>query len=102
MNQKLDYAKFVELIPDEKLGPLSEQLINFILTTKNEGKMPTKLANSMLYKMQHGAIKSKTGVAVLLEAALLLEPEKTIGALGEMQMVNVAEQITKEMIARSI
>ena len=91
----MDYPKLVELVPAEKLGPLSDQLLNFILTTKNEGKMPTKLANSMLCKMQHGAIKSATGVAVLLEAALTVEPEKTMVALGEMQMAQVAEEIKK-------
>ena len=91
----MDYPKLVELVPAEKLGPLSDQLLNFILTTKNEGKMPTKLANCMLCNMQHGAIKNKTGVAVLLEAALLLEPEKTMAALGEMQMTQLAEEIKK-------
>jgi hypothetical protein len=89
----MDYPKIVELIPTEKLGPLSDQLINFILTSKNEAKMPNRLANSMLCKMQHGAIKTQSGVAVLLEAANLLEPEKTALALGEMQMANVAEQL---------
>jgi len=91
----MDYPKLAEWVPDEKLGPLSDQLLNFILTTKNDGKMPTKLANSMLCKMQHGAIKSKTGVAVLLEAAMLLEPEKTLASLGEMQMSALAEEIKK-------
>ena len=91
----MDYPKLVELVPAEKLGPLSDQLLNFILTTKNDGKMPTKLANAMLSKMQQGAIKSKTGVAVLLEAAMLLEPEKTMAALGEMQMPTLAEEIKK-------
>ena len=89
----MDYPKLVELVPAEKLGPLSDQLLNFILTTKNEGKMPTKLANAMLSNMQNGAIKGKTGVVVLLEAALLLEPEKTMTALGEMQMTKLAEEI---------
>ena len=89
----MDYPKLVELVPAEKLGPLSDQLLNFILTTKNEGKMPTKLANSMLYKMQHGAIKAQSGVAVLLEAAMLLEPEKTKAALGEMQLAQLAEAL---------
>ena len=89
----MDYPKLIELVPAEKLGPLSDQLLNFILTTKNEGKMPTKLANAMLSKMQNGAIKGKTGVVVLLEAALLLEPEKTMTALGEMQMTKLAEEI---------
>ena len=91
----MDYPKLVELVPSEKLGPLSDQLLNFILTTKNEGKMPTKVANCMLSAMQMGAIKSKTGVSVLLEAALLLEPEKTLTALGEMQMTPLVDEIKK-------
>ena len=49
----------------------------------------------MLSAMQQGIIKNKTGVSVLLEAALLLEPEKTIAALGEMQMTQLAEEIKK-------
>jgi hypothetical protein len=89
----MDYPKLAELVPAEKLGPLSDQLLNFILTTKNDGKMPTKLANAMLYKMQHGAIKSASGVAVLLEAAVTLEPEKTMAALGEMQLAQLADAL---------
>jgi hypothetical protein len=91
----MDYPKLVELVPSEKLGPLSDQLLNFILTTKNEGKMPTKVANCMLSAMQMGAIKNKTGVSVLLEAALLLEPEKTLTALNEMQMTPLVDEIKK-------
>jgi hypothetical protein len=91
----MDYPKLVELVPAEKLGPLSDQLLNFILTTKNDAKMPTKLANTMLSKMQYGEIKSKTGVAVLLEAAVLLEPEKTMTAIGDMQMSQLADEIKK-------
>ena len=89
----MDYSKLVEMVPAEKLGPLSDQLLNFILTTKNEGKMPTTLANTMLSKMQQGSIKSPNGVAVLLEAALTLEPEKTMAALGEMQLAQLAESV---------
>jgi hypothetical protein len=89
----MDYPKLIELVPTEKLGPLSDQLLNFILTTKNEGKMPTKLANAMLFKMQLGAIKSQIGVAILLEAAMTLEPEKTMASLGEMQLAKLAEAL---------
>jgi hypothetical protein len=89
----MDYPKIVESVPAEKLGPLSDQLLNYVLTTKNEGKMPTTLANSMLSKMQQGAIKSAAGVAVLLEAAVALEPEKTMAALGEMQLAQLAEAL---------
>jgi len=91
----MDYPKLVELVPEDKLGPLSDQLLNFILTTKNEGKMPTTLANCMLNAMQMRQIKNKIGVGVLLEAAVLLEPEKTMTALGEMQLANLAEEIKK-------
>ena len=89
----MDYPKLVESVPAEKLGPLSDQLLNYILTTKNEGKMPTTLANSMLSKMQHGEIKSAAGVAILLEAAVALEPEKTMAALGEMQLAQLAKAL---------
>ncbi len=91
----MDYPKLADLVPAEKLGPLSDQLLNFVLTTKNEGKMPTKLANCMLSAMQQGIIKNKTGVSILLEVALLLEPEKTMAALNEMQMTQLAEEIKK-------
>jgi hypothetical protein len=89
----MDYPKLVESVPAEKLGPLSDQLLNYILTTKNEGKMPTTLANFMLSKMQHGAIKSTAGVAILLEAAVALEPEKTMAALAEMQLTQLANAL---------
>ena len=91
----MDYPKLVELVPSEKLGSLSDQLLNFILTTKNEGKMPTKVANCMLSAMQMDAIKSKTGVSVLLEAALLVESEKTMTALCEMQITTLVDEIKK-------
>jgi|WetSurMetagenome_2_1015567.scaffolds.fasta_scaffold112957_2 hypothetical protein len=91
----MDYPKLAELVPTEKLGPLSDQLLNFVLTTKNDGKMPTKLANCMLSALQQGIIKNRTGVSVLLEAALLLEPEKTMNALVEMQMTQLSEEIKK-------
>jgi hypothetical protein len=91
----MDYLKLVELVPAEKLEPLSDQLLNFILTTKNEGKMPTKLANTMLHKMQNAVIKTQSGVAVLLEAAMTVEPEKTMATLGEMQITQLAEEIKK-------
>ncbi len=91
----MDYPKLVESVPEDKIGSLSDQLLNFVLTTKNESKMPTKLALCMLSTMQQKLIRTKVGVSVLLEAALLLEPEKTMTALNEMQMVKLVEDIKK-------
>lgn len=91
----MDYPKIVELIPAEKWGPLSDQLTNFLLASKNDEKMPSQLANTILSHMKNGVLNSKQGLAALLEAALLLEPEKTLSAFGEMQLPDVAEQIRK-------
>ncbi len=95
----MDYPALVELIPAEKWGPLSSQLIGVILGAKNDEKMSSSLANTILLNMKNGASGSKSGVTALLEAAMLLDPEKTIGALGDLQMVKLAEQIVQEMLS---
>lgn len=96
----VDYPKLVDMIPAEKWSPLSDQLIGFILTTKNDEKMPSQLANAILLHMKNDAVSSKVGLTALLEAALLLEPEKTIGAFGDLQMVKLAEQIVQQMLSK--
>jgi len=89
----MDYRKIVELIPVAKWESLSDKLVDFILTSKNDEKMPSQLANMMLHYWQQDVLKSESGLAALVEAALLLEPDKTINAFSELQMVNIAEQI---------
>ena len=91
----VDYRKLVESIPVGKWEMLSNKLIDFILTSKNDEKMPSKLANMILHHWQHDVLKTDTGLIALLEAVLLLEPEKTINVFNELQIANVAEQIRK-------
>lgn len=81
------------MISAEKWKPLSDKLIDFILTSKNDEKMPNQLANTILYHWQHDALKTEYGLAALLEAAVTLESEKTINVFIELQMTGVAEQI---------
>ncbi len=71
-----DYSKLVETVPAEKWAPLSEQLISIILGAKND-KIPNTLANAFLMHMKNGTASSKAGLTVLLEAAVLLDAEKT-------------------------
>jgi len=92
----LDYRKLVTTISTEKRETLSEKLVDLILTSKNDDRMPNQLANAMLYHWQHDALKSESGIAVLLEAVLLLEPEKTFNALEELQMTDIARQIKRQ------
>jgi hypothetical protein len=91
--ERLDYIKLVGLIPAEVRQTLSEKLVDFILTSKNDEKMPSQLANNMLRDWQRDLLGSESGLAMLLEAAVLLEPEKVIGTLDELQLANVAAQI---------
>jgi hypothetical protein len=93
----MDYSKFIETIPAEKWAPLSEKLIGVILGAKNDQKMTPALANSFLVNLKNGTSSSKAGLVVLLEAAVLLDSEKTVTALGEMQMLSLAEQIVQQM-----
>jgi len=91
----LDYRRLVTTISTEKREILSKKLVDLILTSKNDDRMPNQLANAMLYHWQHDALKSESGMAVLLETVLLLEPEKTFNALEELQMTDIAKQVKR-------
>ncbi len=93
----MDTLKIVEMIPAEKWGPLSDQLTGVILGSKNDEKMPSQLANTILLHMKNNTVSSKSGLAAMLEAAILLDAEKTVVALGELQMLKIAEQIIQRM-----
>lgn len=89
----MEYARLVGLIPIEKREMLSNKLVDFILTSKNDERMPSKLANTLLHFWQQNILKTENGLTALLEAALLLEPEKAINVFNELQMTNIAEQL---------
>ncbi|MFB3887862.1 MAG: hypothetical protein ACE14S_00085 [Candidatus Bathyarchaeia archaeon] len=93
----MDYPKIVEMIPAEKWGPLSEQLVGVILGSKNDERMPNALANAMLLHMKNGTANTKAGLAILLEAAVMLDAEKTVTTLGDMQLLKIAEQVVQGM-----
>jgi hypothetical protein len=87
------------MIPVGKREILSDKLVDFMLTSKNDEKMPSQLANTMLHYWQQDVLGSESGLTALLEAALLLEPDKTINAFNELQMANVAEQIKAALMS---
>jgi hypothetical protein len=93
----MDYRKLLEMIPNGKWEIVSDKLIDFILASKNDDKMPGHLANVILSQWQNDTLKSETGITALLRAAVLLEPEKTTTMFNELQMANVAEQIKETL-----
>jgi len=88
------YQKIVKTIPVEKREKLSEKLVDFVLKSKKEDKMPSGLANTILNQWQLGPFTTEVGLAALLEAAVLLESEKTMEFLEqELQLVDVVKAI---------
>jgi rRNA processing protein Krr1/Pno1 len=68
----MDYPKLIELVPAEKWGPL---------------------------QMKNGTANTKSGLTILLEAAVLVAAEKTVSALGDLQLLKVAELIVQNMLS---
>jgi hypothetical protein len=93
----MEYPKFVGLIPVDKWGVVLDKLTDLVLTSKNDDKMPSRLANAILHDWQRDVLKSESGLTAMLEAALLLEPEKTLAVFSELQMENIGEQIKETL-----
>jgi len=96
----MDYRKLVETIPVAKREPLSNKLIDLILSSKNDEKMPTQLANIILLHWQNDILISESGLTALFEAAVLLEPDKTIEVFAQLELAGLAEQI-KESVTKT-
>ena len=93
----MDYLKIASLVPVSKWEMLSDKLIDVILASKNDDKLPSQLAKTILHHWQNDNLKSESGLATLLESAVLVELEKTFSALNELQMSDVAEQIKQKL-----
>ena len=88
------YQKIVKNIPTEKREKLSDKLIGLLLKTKKEDKMPASLANTLLNQWQLGPLTTEAGLATLLEAAVLLESEKTMEFLEqELQLLDIVKAV---------
>jgi len=93
----LDYSKLTSLIPTSRQETLSDKLVDIILASKNDDKMPGNLAKIILYHWQNDNLKSEAGLVKLLEAATSVELEKTLNVLNELQMPDIAERIKQEL-----
>ena len=93
----MDYDGLVDLVDESQWQPLSDKLVDLILTTKNDEKMPSALARRFLHLWQQDRLVSKLGLAVLLEASMKLEPEKILSALSELNLGSLESKIKENM-----
>lgn len=90
----MDYKKIVKMIPVEKREKLSDKLLNYLLKTKNEAKMPSSMAKCFLIQWQTGSFDDEVGLEVLLEASIMVEGEKIAHLLEEdMHLADVAKKV---------
>lgn len=94
----MDYRKLVEAIPVAKREPLSNKLMDLILSSKNDEKMPSQLANTILLHWQNDILISESGLTALLQASVLLEPDKTIEVFNQLELADFAEQIKEATV----
>lgn len=93
----MDYLQLAESISAEKREDTADKLVDIILSSKNDNRMPSSLVNKILYLWQQNLLTSEDGLSVLLEAAVLLEQEKTLSALTELQLEEVADKLRGEV-----
>jgi hypothetical protein len=89
----MDYFELVGLVDASKWQSLSTKLVDLVLTTKNYEKMPSPLARGILHLWQQDSLVSKLGLAALLEAAVKLEPERTLSTLSELHLGDLESKI---------
>ena len=83
-------------VPTSLWAILSEELVDITLNSSNAEKLPSDLAKTILYYWQRDQLATEVGLQRLLEAAMLLEPEKTIELMDSLGMPELVIML-KEM-----
>jgi len=94
----MDYRKIIDNVSVLKREVLSTKLIDVILLSKNDDKMPSQLANTILQQWQQDTLITESGLTALLEAAVLLDPAKTVEALTALELADIAGQIKEATV----
>jgi len=76
--------KIVRTIPSSLWSAASDKLVDLVLNSANGERMPSDLAKTILFYWQRDQLATEIGLQRLMEAATILEPEKTIGVLDEL------------------
>ncbi len=86
----MDYRRLIETVPPGKKEALLNKLVDIMLSSKSDDRMPSRLANRILHEWQQDTLISEFGLTALLEAAILLDPAKTVEGLTALELADVA------------
>lgn len=81
--------KIARRIPTSLWDIASEKLVDITLNSSNAGRMPSDLAKTILYYWQRDQLATEIGLQRLLEASMILEPEKTIRVMGDLGLPEI-------------
>jgi len=74
----------VEGIPASLHKNISKKLVAIVLGTRDKDSIPTELAKKIIYLWRQDQLATKTGIAAMLEASVLVDAESTYQILDEM------------------
>ncbi|MEM2970810.1 MAG: hypothetical protein QW270_00085 [Candidatus Bathyarchaeia archaeon] len=84
-------------IPSSLRSAVSEKLVDIILKSSNASKMPSRLAKAILMHWQRNELVTEAGLQYLLEASVVLEPEKTVSSMEELGLSEIAIKLNERL-----
>jgi hypothetical protein len=91
----LKYIEAAGNVHLSKREKLSDILLDLILDSGNADKLTPELARPLIDTARGNKLSSESGLAMLLEAGVLLEPEKAPAALEAQGFPELATQLKK-------
>jgi hypothetical protein len=88
-------------IPFQKRKNLQERLLGLILDSDRVGLMPINLAKNLLRLYQEDQLHSAPGLELTLEAALIIEREKSMQLFSEDIALSKVSSALKNLIGES-
>ena len=85
-------------IPRQKRRDLQESLLGLILDSDRVGVMPINLAKNLLRLYQEDRLHSGIGLELTLEAALIIESEKSMRLFSDDVTLSKAASALKNLI----
>jgi len=92
----MSMEKIARNIPASLWSLASEKLVDIILNSSKASKMPSDLAKTILYYWQRDQLATEVGLQRLLEASMILEPEKTISLMEEFGLSEVVVMLKEK------
>jgi len=94
----LKYVEATERVDPSKREKLSDILLDLILDSGNADKLTPELGRPLIDAARGNELSSGSGLAILLEASALLEPEKAPAALDAQGFPELAAELKKHVV----